>query len=420
MVGVSTFHTPMADAPQKPTDPRLAYALELLAEAEKLTVSGDAASLGRAAANAESAIKVLGTVVSATPTPEARNLLAAAWMRRGVVLLVLGSEQSLPESTRSFDESIRLRRELLAAHKHPGLAHAQASTFLGRGDALARQGGETNLRQALLSYDEAVTQFNTLPIRQAPQLMAQVIAAHGSRAAVFEALRTPDAIAQAVQAHRGIAALIVGTPAEKHPDFRLHLGAAHANAANLLLVADAPSFDPAAARSEAEAAIQAVAGLERENPIAGEIAIKAGRGVYRAIAALIEMQGDGTAPREYLNAMSDAADDALALARHWEAKGVARFRPLAIELFGFGAHLYVRHQAHFLAEFVLDHLDPEQSADAFKDCPQMHGLATALVGDALRHFERDRMITTETRDVDRQIEIMQGLRHAAERLAALK
>lgn len=410
----------MADAPQKPADPRLAHALELLAEAEKLTVPGDASSLGRAVANAEGAIKVLAAFVAASPTPEARNLLAAAWMRRGVVLLIFSSEQSLPESIRCFDEAIRLRRELLSAHKHPALVHAQASTFLGRGDALARQGGETNLRQALISYDEAVALLATLPVRQSPQLMAQIIAAHGSRAAVYEALRAPDAIAQAVQVHRGIAELIRGTPAEKHPDFRLHLGAAHANAANLLLVADAPSFDPAAARTESEQALAAVEGLERDNPVAGEIAIKARRGVCRSIAALIETRGNSTAPREFLNAMTDAADEALALARQWEAKGVARFRPLAIELFGFGANLYVRHQPHFLAEFVLDNLDPEQSADAFKNCPQMHGLATALVGDALRHFERDRMITTETKDVDRQIEIMQGLRHAAERLAALK
>ncbi|MBE2213438.1 MAG: hypothetical protein IAE82_06170 [Opitutaceae bacterium] len=410
----------MADAPQKPADPRLAHALELIAEAEKLTIPGDAASLGRAAAHAEASIELLRAFVGSTPTPEARNLLAAAWMRRGVVLLVLNLEPRLPESIRCFDEAIRLRRELLAAHKHPALVHAQASSFLGRGDALARQGGETNLRQALASYDEAIALLDTLPVRQSPQLMAQVIAAHGSRAAVFEALRSPDAIAQAVQVHRGIAELIRGTPAEKHPDFRLHLGAAHANAANLLLVGDAPTFDPAAARAESDQARIAVEGLERDNPVAGEIAIKARRGVCRAIAALVEARGNGSAPREFLNAMTDAADEALALARQWEAKGVLRFRPLAIELFAFGANLYVRHQTHFFAEFVLDNLDPEQSADAFRNCPEMHGLATTLVADALRHYERDRMITTATKDVDRQIEIMQGLRHAAERLAAVK
>lgn len=410
----------MADTPNKPTDPRLAHALELLAEAEKLTVPGDAGSLGRAVANAESAIKVLAAFVSATPTPEARNMLAAAWMRRAVILLVFGTEQSLPESIRCFDEAIRLRRELLAT-KHPALIHAQAGSFLGRGDAQARLGGETSLRQALGSYDEAIALLRALPVREVPQLMAQMIAAYGSRSAVLEALHTPDTLAQAVQAHREIAALIRGTPAEKHPDFRLHLGAACANTSNLLLVAEASGFDPAQARVAAEEAMAAIAGLERDNPVAGEIAIKARRGVCRSIAALIEAPGAGPmAPREYLNTMTDAADEALALARHWEAKGVTRFRSLAIELFGFGANLYVRHQVHFLAEYVLDNLDPEQSADAFRDCPEMHGLATALVGDALRHFERDRMITAETKGVERQIETMQALRHASERLAALK
>ena len=90
----------MSETPARPIDPRLAQALELLAEAEKLTVPGDIASLGRAVANAEAAIKVIGAFVAATPTPEARNMLAGAWTRRGIVLLLLGSSESLAEAVR--------------------------------------------------------------------------------------------------------------------------------------------------------------------------------------------------------------------------------------------------------------------------------------------------------------------------------
>ena len=410
----------MADTPNTPADPRLAHALELIQESEKLTVPGDPTSLGKAAANAEAAIRILSAFVSATPTPDSRNLLAAAWTRRAVVLLVLGHEQSLQESLRHFDEAIRLRRDLLVM-RHPALVHAQASCFFGRGDALARLGGETNLRLAVRSYDEGLALFRNLPVRESPQLMLGMIMSAGARASLLEALRSPDTLAQAVEAHGEIVALIRGTPAEKHPEFRLHLGAALANVANLHLVPGTPAFDPKRASKVATEAIQVVNGLERENAVAGEIAIKARRTMGRSVAALIEALEPGrAAPRDYLNSMTDAADEALALARHWEAQGVKDFRPLAIELFGFGANLYVRHQVHFFAEFVLDNLDPEQSSDAFRDCPEMHGLATSLVADALKHFERDRVVTTATKGVDRQIEAMQALRHASERLAALK
>ena len=410
----------MADTPNTPADPRLARALELINEAEKLTVPGDPASLGRASANAESAIGILDAFLATTPTPEARNLLSGAWMRRGVVQLVLASESSLTEAIRCFDESIRLRRELLSGRVHPAVVHAQASTFMARGDALVRLGGEDRVRQALASYDEGIALFRALPVREVPQLMARMILALGSRAAALEALRSAETLPDAVQAHRDIAALIRGTPAEQHPEFRLHLGAALANVANLQLVAGTTAFSPEHARTVATEAIGVVNGLERENPVAGEIGMKARRSVCRAIAALIELAAGAPAPREFLSAMTDAADEALALGRFWESKGVKQFRPLAIEMFGFGATLYLRHQTHFFAEYVLDNLDPDQSPDAFRECPEMHRLASTLTEDALRHFERNRMVTTETAGVERQIETLRSLRHAGERLAALK
>jgi hypothetical protein len=410
----------MSETPAPTRDPRLAHALELLTEAEKLTVPGDVSSLGRAVANAEAAIKVIGAFVAATPTPEARNMLAGAWTRRGIVLLLLGSAESLPESVRCFDEALRLRHDLLAT-RHPALVFAQATCFLHRGDALSRLTGETQARQAIASYGDAITLLRSLPFGEAPQVLGRLVVALSNRGIVFESLRTSDGVRDAIQSYREIVSLIRGTPFEQHPEFSLHLGAAYTNLANMLLNPAGPQPDAAEARAAAGAAVQAVSALAREHVMAGEIAIKASRGICRAISAILEAKGEGApAPREFLNEMTDAADEALSVARFWESKGVNHFRGLAIEMFGFGATLYVQHQVHFFAEFVLDNLDPEQSPDAFQNCPQMHGLATALIADALRHFERDRMVTADTKNVDRQIETMQALRHASERLTALK
>ncbi len=53
---------------------------------------------------------------------------------------------------------------------------------------------------------------------------------------------------------------------------------------------------------------------------------------------------------------SDLVDDALALIRHWAARGEHSFQPLAVRFFHYGTQLYRFHQPHFLAEFIQENL----------------------------------------------------------------
>src|SRR5262249_17419924 len=61
---------------------------------------------------------------------------------------------------------------------------------------------------------------------------------------------------------------------------------------------------------------------------------------------------------------TDMVDDGLSLVRHWERRGVSRFRKLASDLFRFGGRVYARYQPHFVDEFIRDNIDPRQSSPA--------------------------------------------------------
>ena len=47
------------------------------------------------------------------------------------------------------------------------------------------------------------------------------------------------------------------------------------------------------------------------------------------------------------------------------------FRPLAFDLFRFGARVYARYQPQFLDEFIDDNINPEASSPGYVESPEM-------------------------------------------------
>ena len=74
---------------------------------------------------------------------------------------------------------------------------------------------------------------------------------------------------------------------------------------------------------------------------------------------------------EDVHEATDAVDDGLALVRSWEQRGVRCFRPLAFDLFRFGARVYARYQPQFLEEFIDDNLNPALSSAGYVESPEM-------------------------------------------------
>ena len=73
-------------------------------------------------------------------------------------------------------------------------------------------------------------------------------------------------------------------------------------------------------------------------------------------------------------------DDALALVRRWEQRGITRFRTIAYDLFLFGARVYAGYQPEFLDEFVSDNTDPRSSSPDYVQMCSAAGRALGLRG----------------------------------------
>ena len=81
--------------------------------------------------------------------------------------------------------------------------------------------------------------------------------------------------------------------------------------------------------------------LETADADAAEVGLKARHVLCQTIARDLSNAGARRKPTiDDVHEATDVADEALELARHWERQGVSRFRPIAYDLFRFGARLY--------------------------------------------------------------------------------
>jgi hypothetical protein len=96
------------------------------------------------------------------------------------------------------------------------------------------------------------------------------------------------------------------------------------------------------ARHAFQEALPLLAEKERPEIGAAEVCLNARRGICRVIASQL---ADASSPDPNLvSAATDAAEDTLNLARHWQRRGESRFRELALEMMHFGARAYWLYQ----------------------------------------------------------------------------
>ena len=126
----------------------------------------------------------------------------------------------------------------------------------------------------------------------------------------------------------------------------------------------------AGARDAAARAIDAVAGLEDGDINAAAAGLQARHVLCRVCAQSLSQAGDDEMPEDVHEA-TDAVDDGLAIVRGWEQRGAPHFRPLAFDLFRFGARVYARYQPQFLDEFIADNMNPEVSSLDYVSSPEM-------------------------------------------------
>jgi hypothetical protein len=222
---------------------------------------------------------------------------------------------------------------------------------------------------ALASYDEAVEVLRRIPLAENPLYPRRLALGLQNRGLALQA-RGREGDADLAADSFGEALQVLDQDASQSIEDRPYLRAVvWLNLANLR-AAQAADDAHAAARDAALQAVEAVAGLETSDINAAAAGLQARHILCRVCAQSLSQAGDEEMPADVHEA-TDAVDDGLELVRNWEQRGVPHFRPLAFDLFRFGARVYARYQPQFLDEFIADNINAEASSPGYVESPEM-------------------------------------------------
>ncbi len=242
---------------------------------------------------------------------------------------------------------------------------------------------------AVAAYDSALALLSALPFADQPALRNSLGAAWLNRGHALLDHDLPAAIASFTHAIATLSPL----PLEENIFHRRNLAGAHTNLAHALL-----ATAPLDSLAHAQAALALLARHARTHSDFAALSLRARRALVMAIGA--------NATPAQLSLATDAVDDGLALACHWESRGFTALRALAARLFRLGAQLYRTHQPHFLAEFLQEHL----SAPAFAADLELHTTATAAVTAALAELNSRQLLLAGTVETQRLLATVHALR----------
>ncbi len=353
---------------------------------------------------------------------------AAAWLARAQALTEKATPEAFAEAVRAYECAITLLRARpttdLALRRDLAVAH------LNHGNTLQQLATPAALSASVLAYDAAIALLSSPDFAAQPAAQNTCGAAWINRGHAFHRQSAPEALTAAVESHRSAIAVLQTLPLDPSEattpeavfNHRLNLAGAWMNLANTLLDSPALARRYPAAREAATHALDLISrdDLPSQHPAAAEISLLARRARCDALGHLIFAVSDPELARDLTEEAGDLIDDGLALVRQWEQRGLPHFRPLAARLYHFGAQLYRLRQPHFLAEFLLENLDPAQNPGTTPADPNLLAIADEAVATALQSLRAPRLIRADDPATQRQVETLRALQAAQLRLAELR
>jgi tetratricopeptide (TPR) repeat protein len=349
-------------------------------------------------------------------SPEIRNAIASGWMKRGIEMLNENTTGSLTGSLHCFDSAIELRRSLPLS-EHPWYAYVLAAGWMNRGDALTRLGSPENLAEAVSSYDQALALLQILDLASDSRFRKRLALAWMNRGVTLQAQKTVSSVREALASFDRAIVLFRDPAVVDDSETRSILACGLTNRGNALLLVE--RAEPALARAAVEEALALIARIEQQEFSAAETALKARHILCRTLVHQLADHDTLSVSEDLVAAVTDAVDDAMKLAKSWEERGERRLRGLAEELFRFGARAYQIHQPHFLAEYLLENLDPRETSGAFPVDQELHSAASETIDSACARIRRDIFGTLNTPRFDRSLQTLRELRIAQSRLDEL-
>lgn len=303
------------------------------------------------------------------------NMHASFYMKEGIRLMDEGRPEMVSAALKCFDHALELRRRI-PIETSPILRYGLAACWLNRADALMRLGTSEEAQLALRSYDAALALLRELPLHEDARFPRRLAIAHQNRGLALKSQTgsgsgTSDAIGEFSKAIE----ILEHQDAAQITDRLFLLAAVWMNLANAEL-AEAGTLSEQRAEKAAHRAITLIADLETNDLHIAEVGMKARHVLCQAIARRLSQNTDThVRMTDDVHDAIDAADTGLGLARHWEKKGVSRFRQIAIDLFRFGARVYAQYQPQFLSEFVSENMDAAQSSVDYVQSEEMSSAA---------------------------------------------
>jgi tetratricopeptide (TPR) repeat protein len=364
--------------------------------------------------------QALAAAMSA-PLPEGashfdRQLAANILTNKGITLLQSDDAETLTQAVVCFQKSAEHRRDL--PRDMHNVLWGLAAAGMNRGDALTRLGKPEHLLEAVHSYDEAIECLQELGGFDHPPFVVRYAVAYMNRGHALMAQDIPEGVAEALKSFDSAIAMMEMHTEKDSVEYNGTLGCAMMCHAAARMEHSRERAEEVA--EEARKAIARVQPFEKEDLLSTEVSLKSRHLLCRSLATLLDRTPpDAPEVDEWITEITDTVDEGMALERLWEQRGLEGFRPMAVELFRFGVRVFFIRQPHFLAEFILESLDPEKSPGAPVNSEEMHHLAGSVIWDAALNIEqRARGASMQERAA--LVEIVSDLHAADKRLQELR
>ncbi len=304
--------------------------------------------------------------------------------------------------------------ENLPWRTHLRYRHHLAALWLNCGNLywLAREA--IPAAEAIAAYQKALSYANELPRSEAKyaRLTASIWLNNGN-----VCKESPKASERTYAATCFTEAQRILRPHAKEdaPDICLEFASILANQANHLATQIDSESEFLELIETAQEALDGVTPLEQDNILAAQISINARRALCQAYGFRLYKM-DGMLEESFYQEATDLVDAGLELIRHWEHRGMHHLRPLARRFFRLGEQLYRIRQPRFLAEFILETLDPAHNQGALCHDPEMCQIARESLNTAIAHANSNRILTDETPETEELLSIYLSYQAALKRL----
>ncbi|MGZ0656796.1 hypothetical protein ACWPKO_05905 [Coraliomargarita sp. W4R53] len=393
----------------------------------------------------------LGEETSVAINDEGCHLMGWAWMNHGNVWMLHDTAEAIQAAIESYSKAAHFFAPLHTSDNHKHLVDAGA-LYSNIGQAYFRQGRPEHIPIVLQHYAQAAAILENLPwrthLRYCHHLAALWLNCGNLYWLAREAIPTEEALASyqkalsyanelprsearyarltssiwlnngnvckesAKESERRYAATCfteakrILRPHAKQdaPDICLELASILANQANHLAIQIDSESEFLELIETAKEALNGVTHLEKDNILAAQISINAQRALCQAYGFRLYKM-DGMLAESFYQEATDIADAGLELIRYWEHRGMHHLRPLAHRFFRLGEQLYRIRQPRFLAEFLLDQLDPERSEGALYPDHEMMAIAHQSLEEAIAHADTNCLLIADTEESKETLEI---------------